>query len=376
MPYWRISGLYGFYFASLGVLVPYWGLYLQYHHYSPAQIGELTAILMATKIIAPTLWGWIADKTQQGMLIVRLASLLSFLCFALILLEPNYLGFALIVFSFSFFWNASLPQFEANTFRYLGHQTHYYSRVRLWGSVGFVISVIMVGKLLDTISPDYLPKIILGLFLGIFIVSLWVPQAKSSDIHTDSCSIIQVLLRPEIIAFFVVCFLMQASHGPYYAFYSIYLEQAGYSKTLIGQLWALGVAAEVALFVIMHHLLKYYSLRNILLVSLFLTSLRWGMIGSSIDNLILTLFAQCLHAASFGSYHVVAIQLIHGYFKGSHQGRGQALYSSLSFGAGGAMGSLYSGYLWSDTTANLNYFIAMGLSLLALFVAWLYVGKD
>ena len=83
MPYWRLSGFYFFYFAVLGALVPYWGLYLQFRGFGPAQIGELMAVLMATKIVAPNIWGWIADHTGRRMAIVRSASLISFLVFAI-----------------------------------------------------------------------------------------------------------------------------------------------------------------------------------------------------------------------------------------------------------------------------------------------------
>ncbi|NNF97645.1 MAG: MFS transporter, partial [Halobacteria archaeon] len=61
MPYWRLSGFYFFYFASLGALLPYWGLYLKSQGYDITAIGDLMAIIMATKIISPNIWGWIAD---------------------------------------------------------------------------------------------------------------------------------------------------------------------------------------------------------------------------------------------------------------------------------------------------------------------------
>ncbi|MGD9164200.1 MAG: MFS transporter, partial [Chromatiales bacterium] len=81
MPYWRLSGFYLFYFASLGALLPFWGLYLQARGFTPAEIGELMAVIMVTKLIAPNIWGWIADHTGLRMPIVRLASLLSAICF-------------------------------------------------------------------------------------------------------------------------------------------------------------------------------------------------------------------------------------------------------------------------------------------------------
>ena len=74
MPSWRLSGFYFFYFATLGVLVPYWGLYLQSVGFTPVDIGNLIAILMFSRIVAPVVWGWIADHREQRMAVVRLGA--------------------------------------------------------------------------------------------------------------------------------------------------------------------------------------------------------------------------------------------------------------------------------------------------------------
>ena len=157
----------------------------------------------------------------------------------------------------------------------------------------------------------------------------------------------EVLSQRQVVALLTVCFLMQASHGPYYTFYSIYLQDHGYTRSAIGQLWALGVIAEIAVFLVMPRLVPRFGLRALLLSSLSLAVLRWLLIAYFVDSAWILIIAQLLHAATFGVYHGAAIQLIHRYFRGRHQGRGQALYSSLSFGAGGAVGALYSGYTWA-----------------------------
>ena len=176
-----------------------------------------------------------------------------------------------------------------------------------------------------------------------------------------------------MIAFFLVCFLLQGGHGAYYAFYSIYMEATGYSKTLIGQLWALGVVAEVLVFILMHRLLQRFGARRVLMASLLLAAVRWLLIGYFPGDLGLMLLAQTLHAATFGTFHASAIHLVHHYFPGRLQGRGQALYSSLSFGAGGALGSLASGFLWESAGADVTFAVSAVVSLLAFAVAWRYV---
>lgn len=370
LPYWRLSGFYFFYFAALGALIPYWGLYLKSLGFSEADIGELIAIIMATKIVAPNVWGWIADHTGKRMLIIRLASLLAVMSFAGVFLGSSYWWLALVMTLFSFFWNASLPQFEAATMNHLGEQTHRYSAIRMWGSIGFIVAVAGLGTLFDHFSVTLLPLVLLVIFAGIWINSLFVPEHGAGHMTLDSEPLRQVLAKPEVLALLLVCFLVQASHGPYYTFYSIYLEGYGYSRQWIGWLWALGVVAEIGVFLLMYRLLPRYGSRRLLLAALYLTTLRWVLIALFLESISMLLFAQLLHAASFGVVHAVAIHLIHRFFTGRHQGKGQALYSSVTFGIGGALGSLYGGYLWESAGPEVVYLAAAGISLLALILAW------
>lgn len=367
--YWRLSGFYLFYFAVLGALMPYWSLYLKDLGFSPAEIGELVAILMATKLIAPNIWGWIADHTGRRIAIIRLASLLATVIFAAVLFTSSYSGLALVMTGFSFFWNAALPQFEAITLSHLGDSTYRYSTIRLWGSIGFILTVAGLGLLFDHFGVALLPRILLLLFAAIWVASLMVPDHVCDEQPREHTPLREVLRRPHVVALLLVCLLMQASHGPYYTFFTLYLEDYGYSRSSIGQLWALGVLAEIGVFMVMHRWLPRFGARRLLLTSLVLTTLRWLMIAGFADSLPWVLAAQTLHAASFGVYHAVAIHLIHQLFVGRNQGRGQALYSSLSFGVGGAIGSLLAGYLWTGIGAEGTYAAAAGASALAWVIA-------
>lgn len=101
--YLRLSGFYLVYFASLGVLLPYWGPYLAWLGFGPARIGELMAIPQATKLVAPALWGWLADRTGRRMRVIRWACLAAALAFAGVYpANDSYLGLALVTVLFSF----------------------------------------------------------------------------------------------------------------------------------------------------------------------------------------------------------------------------------------------------------------------------------
>lgn len=370
MPYWRLSGFYFFYFASLGALVPYWGLYLKSLGFTAAAIGTMMATIMATKIISPNIWGWVADHTGNRMGIVRLGGLLSLLAFAGVFISQQYWWLIIVMMVFSFFWNATLPQFEATTFTHLGEQTHRYSSVRLWGSIGFIVAVWIIGQTLEDTKISYLPYVLMGLYISIWLSSYIVPSETNNLVHHEHVPLKNVLRRPEVTGLLIVCFLMQMGHGPYYTFYSIYMQGYDYTLSFIGFLWALGVLAEVIIFTMMHKLVPKYGLKKLLITSLLLASSRWFIIALFPANISLMLFAQLLHAASFGVYHAVSIQLVHQYFVGKHQGKGQALYSSVSFGAGGAVGSLYAGYTWDYIGSTATFMIATMISLVAAYIAY------
>lgn len=372
MPYWRLSSFYFFYFAALGVLVPFWGLYLKSLGFSALQIGELMAIPMATKVVAPYLWGWIGDSLGQRMRLVRSGAFLSLCTFMLVFWLTDYAGLALAMALFSFFWNAVLPQIEVTTLRFLGSNTPLYSRIRVWGSIGFMLMVVLLGFMVDHWGVAIILPVLALIYAGIWLSTLAIPEQSGQDDHGSTASLSAILLQPAVLSFFAICLLMQFSHGAYYTFFSIYLESEGYTKSVIGGLWAIGVGAEVAVYIFfMHKLLRAFNSKNLLLWCLFLAALRWVLVALFSDYLLVLIFSQLLHAATFGAFHSVAIDFVHHHFPQHLQGRGQALYSSVSFGVGGTLGSLSSGYLWESTGPTTTFLIfaaSAGLAMMILAV--------
>jgi PPP family 3-phenylpropionic acid transporter len=370
MPYWRLSGFYFFYFATLGVLVPYWGLYLKSVGYSPQDIGTLIALLMLTRIVAPLVWGWIADHRARRMSVVRAASFFTAVVFIGVFFGTQFWWLALVMLAFSFFWHASLPLVEVSTMNHLGAQPGAYGRVRLWGSIGFIISVTALGALIDRHGPWWVLPGLLVLMTGIWLYSLALPESEFKVHVAHPQPFLRTIMRPDVFAFLLACFLMQVSHGPYYTFYSIYLEAHGYSKSVIGLLWAFAVVCEIGVFLLMQRLLLRVALRPVLLASFFLAAARWLLIGYFPQHLWVLILAQVLHAATFGSFHATAMQMVHRFFTGRHQHRGQAIYGSASFGIGGAVGSYYSGLTWESLGPAATFAIAAGAAAMAFVVAY------
>jgi PPP family 3-phenylpropionic acid transporter len=376
VPYARLSGFYFFYFAILGAFLPYWPLYLQSAGYDPVRIGWIMAILPATKIVSPSLWGWLADRTGRTLRVIRWTAFLSLGSFVAVFGAEDFIRLAAAMAAFTFFWNATLPLFETLTLGHLHGDAGRYSRIRLWGSVGFIATVLAVGEALDgVLEIACLPRFIALLFLSQWLISLSVPAVRDAPHAEGRGSLAGILKRGEVIAFFLVCLLLQVAHGPYYVFFSVYLESHGFDSGETGALWGLGVVSEIVLFALLHHLFRRVSVRAVFLWSLALSGVRWLLTAWGVDHLALILLAQVLHAASFGSVHAVAIHLVHRYFRGPHHGTGQALYTSLGFGLGGALGSLFAGQFWAAWGPQWVYTAAGGFSLLALVIAWPRVGR-
>lgn len=369
LPYWRLSGFYFFYFALLGGTAPFLALYFDHLGFSPARIGELIAIPMLMRCLAPNLWGWLGDHTGRRLLIVRLGALCTLVCFAGIFLSQSYAWLALIMATHAFFWHAVLPQFEVITLAHLREQAARYSQIRLWGSIGFIVAVVGLGLLFEWLSLDAYPAALVAIMAGIVISSFWVPNAQPllSPNALEPEGFLRQLRRPGILAFYLCVGLMQLSNGPYYTFLTLHLEGVGYSRGAIGLFWALGVVAEILLFLVMARLLQRYSLRAVLLASFLITAVRWLLLGNLAQYLPVLLLAQCMHAATFGAFHATCIHFVQRSFGDSQQGQAQALYVSLA-GIGGALGALYAGYSWKSLGPAWTFAIASLVALLAAFV--------
>ena len=368
--YSRLSLHYFLYFAVLGTILPYLGLYLQSLKFSPVEIGQLLAIMLITKVVSPNIWGWLADRDGRSIFWVRLATALAAFSALGLLFFESYWPLFLTILAFSFFWHASLPQFESYTFGCLAEDKHRYGEIRLWGSVGFIVAVVAFGWQIESSGIGLMPIGLVTLLIVVWASSFLVKEAKHKHEEGVDERFFNLLKRPEVLSLLVVSFLVQLSHGVYYAFYSIQLSDLGYDKITIAFLWALGVLAEIAVFFWMSSLFKNYSVRLLILLSIGLTIVRWLMIGFLADSILWLFFAQLLHAASFGLFHAAAIYLMDQYFTGKHHGKGQALYAATGHGLGVAVGMFIAGYAWAVGGSELAYIISSVAVVFAFIVAW------
>ena len=370
LPYWRLAGTYFFYFAYLGAFAPYFSLYVSALGITAAGIGTIMALPQLVRIFAPHLWGWLADRSGRRLRVARIGTIAGTAVYCGLFAASSFEALFAVVLLMSFFLSAALPLVEVTTLAHLGEQTAQYGRIRVWGSVGFIAAVLLVGYALDWLPVDALLWIMLAILVGAAGLLLVLPEAPRAEHVQDHTPIAHVIRQPQVIALIVACALMAVAHGPYYTFYSIYLVDHGYSKGAVGWLWALGVICEIAIFFWMSHLFRAFTLRQVLIASFALASVRFVIIAWCADSLLMLLLAQVLHAASFGSFHAAALGYIHRFFRGRHQARGQAIYTSLTFGLGGTLGGLYSGYAWDHLGAGLTFTGAASCALIGMVLLW------
>ena len=370
MPYWRLAGVYFFYFAYLGAFAPYFSLYLSSLGIAAAGIGAILALPQLVRIVAPHVWGWLADHGGHRLRVARIGTAIGTAVYCGLFAAQSFEALFAIVLLMSFFLSAALPQVELTTLSHLGARSTEYGRIRVWGSLGFIAAVLIVGYVLDVVPIAVLLWIMLAILAGITILLLLVPEAPQEAHAHDHTPIAHVMREPQVIALIVACALMAVAHGPYYTFYSIHLVGYGYTKGAVGWLWSLGVICEIAIFFWMAHLFRAFTLRQVLIVSFGLATIRFAIIASCGDNLALLLIAQTLHAATFGSFHAAALGYVQRFFRGRNQARGQASYTSLTFGLGGTLGGFYAGYAWEHFGAVMAFAGAALCAFAGMLILW------
>lgn len=364
----RLSRFYFIYYFFVGAFVPYWGLYLQSEQFSAADIGILMSLFQISRIFAPNFWGWLADHTGKRAQWIKLTAFLGLCGFTAVFWAHGFFWLFFVMAALSVFTSSTLPLAESLTLAHLATTNGHYSRIRMWGSLGFIVAAVVLGFMIDIAGITSLLWFLLIVQMSLFVLSYTLPEPKVAAHEHDHFSIWQVIKQPNVIALLVGCSLMVTAHGVLYNFYSIYLSEHGYSKGMIGLLWAVGVICEIVIFMLMPRIMSRFSLKAILLISLALAVIRFSMIGIAVDNIWLLILAQTLHAATFGSFHAASVEVITQFFNGRHQAKGQAIYNSVAYGVGGTIGGVAGGYALQYLGGQQTFMLAAIFPLIGLVV--------
>jgi PPP family 3-phenylpropionic acid transporter len=362
----RLSAFYFAFFAYSAAYVAYFPLYLAGRGLSASEIALVLALPQVARVFAPTAWGWVADRFGAQRAVIALGCAVTATCFAALPFAQGWGAIALLIAFAGIFFAGALPLVEAITLASLPNDAGRYGPIRVWGSVGFILIVLAGGAWLDLGSIAVLPPSMAVMALIALAVACALPKGTAHPTPAP----LAVGLPAGALAVLWAGFCMAVAHGALYAFLTLHLQAEGYGGTLIGVLWTLGVVAEIFVFVFLPALFRRYALSTILVASFALAVARFIAIGWAASHLWILIAAQLMHAATFGSFHAASVAAVYRIFPAAARARGQALFSSVSYGAGGAAGTVLAGWAWQLGGPQATFSLAALAGLLGAYFAY------
>lgn len=363
------------YFAHIGFFNPYLPLWLKDMGLSLVLISVLISVQSASRVFAPYIWGWISDHTGERVKLLRIGAIVALLSGAVLWLplSPLWLGAVLLVmFTHT---SAMMPMSEAAMAHLVSQggafDARRYGHVRLWGSIGFLVTVFVAGTWFEAQGMGQFPSLTVLSLLAVVISAFALPDLKETVTVEHSRPAVGPVLRQRSVQwFFVSAFFHVLAHIGIYVFFSLYLDALGYSKTLIGLLWAVSVLVEIAWFIWQSRWLHWLPMSGWLVLCSGAMALRMVMTSVWADVLWVLVLAQCLHALTFATHHTASVALLSHHFPGRLRGRGQALYTVIAYGLTGVLGGVVGGFM-SERWGLVSVFQASVVTaLLAVLSGW------
>lgn len=339
-----IAAQYFLYFGVMGLYLPYFNLYCYHLGFSGLQIGALSALRSLTMVICPMVWGALADRTRGRRPIYILCNAASAAAWGLFLFTEDFAAMAWITVGYGIFYSPAISFLEAITMERLGREKKSYGRVRLWGSIGFITVVLAFGRLIELFSVRVIVACILigSLLLALVATSAPRDHRPPSSLRVHGAG---ALRRRRTVVFLACGFLMLASHGAYYGFFSIHLETLGYPSTFIGFSWALASSAEILAMLYSEAIFSRFALERVLLASFAAAVLRWLILGT-VSAPAAVLLSQCLHAMTYATFHMASILYMDRLSPPDGKNLGQAVNNALTYGLGLMVGFFVNGALY------------------------------
>jgi PPP family 3-phenylpropionic acid transporter len=361
----RLAAYYCAHFVHAGLFMAYFPLWLAWRGFDALEIAWVLALPQIMRTFAPAGWGLLADRTGalRGLVVLSCAGFA--LGFAALPFAQSFAAVSIVIGISSLISAGALPLVEAITLRALSGQPGRYGPIRLWGSVGFIAAVLAGGAWLDAAPVAALPWGMLGFALATLVAAFSLPGG-GARVQSEP---VPWRLDGAALRLLACGFCMAAAHGTLYAFFTLHLERSGYRVSTIGLLWTLGVVAEIVVFVCLPQLFRRFALSTILAASFGCAVVRFLLLGWLADALWLVVIAQLLHAGTFGAFHAAAVSAAHRVLPQAALARGQTLFSSVTYGAGGAVGALAAGGLWQLGGAGLAFSLSALSGLVGLHFA-------
>jgi PPP family 3-phenylpropionic acid transporter len=367
----RLALFYAAYFAAVGIYLPFWPVWLESRGLGATEIGYVLAAAFWPRIVTNLLIPSLADRLgerRRPMILLTAVTLGGFILFGL---ARDFWPLLLLSLLTGATWATILPLGEALALGETKRGSLDYGRVRLWGSLTFILAAIGGGDWLARAGPSIILWSVAAMIACLLAACVLLPPGEAAGRAASAADLRRLVRKPEFLAVVAAAGLLQASHAVYYGFATLHWRAAGHGELVIGLLWAEGVIAEVALFASAAALLHRFPPLRLLTLAGALTIIRWALSALSTD-LIVLVPAQALHAASFGAVHLAAMHYLRDRtppeLHASAQGFYAALGTALPFGlltpvAGWLFGVAGGNAFWAmAAVALVGTALAAGLS--------------
>ncbi|WP_231716204.1 MFS transporter [Desulfosarcina alkanivorans] len=334
---------YFLYFGAMGVFLPYFNLYCLKIGFSGFQIGSLSAVRAAVLIIFSLFWGLMADRKGLRRPIYILCSMASTALWALFLFTTDFRFMLILTIVYGAFYAPIISFLEAFAMDVLGKTKHRYGRTRAWGSVAFIVVVVVVGKVIDRYDVGIVIALVLAISAIQAVAATAMPRTRPQ--RTAQSHEAVRLFSGNTVVFLMCAFLMLVSHGAYYGFFSIHLAQLGHGGSFIGLCWALASTAEVVVMINSPRLFARFSFKRVLAASFAVAAIRWGVLYVA-ESAMVIMASQLLHAVTYGAFHMAGILYMDQLAPDTDKTLGQALNNAVTYGLGLTVGFFVSGALY------------------------------
>jgi len=369
----RLSLYFATVFVAIGAHLPFWPLWLEARGLTAAEIGLLLALGSWVKLVANPGLAHLFDRLDWGKGAIVLLTAVSLVLFLAFVPAEGFVWILALHLAAAACFPLLVPLAESQTMAAVYRHGIDYGRIRLWGSLAFIVGSLATGRLIAAYDADWVLWVVLGPLAVSFLAAAALPgravTAPASGTAEDLSlkRLARLFARREVLVFLVASALIQSSHAAYYGFSSLAWRAAGIGETAIAVLWTEGVVAEIVFFALSRRLAGRLRPGRLLVAAGLLGTLRWSVTAFTTD-LVLLGAVQILHAATFAATHLAAMHFITRETPARLTGSMQSLYSALSGGLamGGTM--LLAGALY-ESGPGLAFLAMAGLTLAAVVIA-------
>ena len=305
----RYAAFYGGFFLTAGILLPFWPLWLENRGLGAVQIGIILALGPWVRVLTNPMVAQVADRSGRAKTVLAIFAGLSLLAFTGFIPAQGFWWILAISLVAAICFPAMLPIGESQVMGAVLRHRLDYGRIRLWGSLAFIVGTVGAGRLLTGRSPDLILLLALAALAATFLAVLMFPQQSNETSKNEQNGIATLLAQPRFVLFVATASLLQASHAVYNGFSSLHWRAAGISETVIGELWAEGVIAEVLLFSFSGFFVARLGPIGLLMLAGICGVVRWTVLAQTTDMAALVVI-QLLHAITFGAVHLGAMHFV------------------------------------------------------------------